>query len=126
MANTFLKLNYILGILMLFAFSCKDADFERKVDPGLKLQLKHLKEASQLDNKLPVLFKVTETLTEAHKSFLKEKNIKIIANIGPIYTAALPARSVYDLAKMKFVETIQSSRTLKATPADSSGNVKKF
>lgn len=126
MVNLILKTYLILGILVMFFFSCKDADFEKKVDPALKLQLKHLKEASQLDKNIAVVFKVTEPLSEAHEAFLKDKQIKVAAHIGPIYTASVPARAVYDLSKMKFVETIQSSRTLKTTPADSLGNIKKF
>lgn len=125
-------LNIILKIIMLTVFltmvflSCKDEDFEKKVDPALKLQLKHLNESSRLDENIAVVFKVTEPLTDAHEAFLKEKKIKIAAHIGPIYTASVPARTIYDLSKMKFIETIQSSRTLKTTPADSLNTIKKF
>jgi len=117
---------YMVALFLVSLFSCKDPDFEKKVDPGLKLQLQQLKQAGQLDTRIPLIFKVNEPVGEAHKAFLSNKEIKIMANIGPIYTASAPAHAVYDLSKMKFVETIQSSRTVRATPTDSLGKIQKF
>lgn len=99
--------------------SCKDPEAEKKIDAHLRLQIKTLQENAQLDKTLSILFKATEDLTDLHKSVLENKGVKITANIGRIYTATLPARFLYDLAKMKFVESIQGSREFKIHPLDS-------
>ncbi|MFZ5516384.1 MAG: hypothetical protein ACOY90_07080 [Candidatus Zhuqueibacterota bacterium] len=126
MFNLIFRSRYLIAIFLVSVFSCKDADFEKKVDPGLKLQLQQLKQAGQLNTRIPVIFKVNEPIGEEHKAFLSNRDIKIMANIGTIYTASVPAHAVYDLSKMKFVETIQSSRTVKATPSDSLGKIQKY
>lgn len=116
------NLNYfiaMLSLVFLVLYSCKDPEVERKIDAPLKLQIKTLQETDQLDKPLSILFKTTEDLTDMHKSVFENKGIKITANIGRIYTATLPARMLYDLAKMKFVESIQGSREFKIQPFDS-------
>ena len=99
--------------------SCKDPEVERKIDAHLRLQIKTLQEASQLDKTISIVFKSNEQLTDLHREVLQNNGIKIVANIGSIYTAKLPASSLYDLAKMKFVESIQGAREFKAHPVDS-------
>lgn len=117
---------YLFAIFLIVIFtilSCKDPEVERKIDAHLRLQIKTLQETSQLDKTLSIVFKSNEHLTDLHRDVLQKKGIEIIANIGYIYTAKLPARSLYDLAKMKFVVSIQGSREVKIHPVDS---LKKF
>lgn len=114
--------NYLFALLftLFFVFlNCKDPEVERKIDANLRLQIKNLHATSQLDQSISIVFKTNETLTDLHKTVLKDKNINITANIGNIYTANLPASALYDLAKMKFVESIQGSREVKLHPVDS-------
>ena len=113
---------YLFTMLVVFLLTiifCKDPEVERKIDAHLRLQVKELKEASQLDKTISIVFKSNEQLTDLHREVLQNKGIKIVANIGSIYTAKLPANSLYDLAKMKFVESIQGAREFKAHPVDS-------
>ena len=126
LSNLFLKKFFILFFVCPTFFFCKDIETEKKIDPNLKLRIKNLNETSQLDQKLSVVFKVNEEVTDLHRQLLRKNEIKIIANIGPIYTASLPARKIYDLAKMKFVDHIQSSREYKANPEDSTGAIQKM
>jgi len=117
--------NFIFYFLIIFLIvigtfqSCNDPEVERKIDAHLRLQIKNLNEASQLDKTISIVFKSNEQLTDLHREVLKNKGIEIVANIGLIYTAKLPANSLYDLAKMKFVESIQGAREFKAHPVDS-------
>ena len=117
------NINFYFLIIFLIAVgtfqSCKDPEVERKIDAHLRLQIKNLNEASQLDKIISIVFKSNEQLTDLHREVLKNKGIEIVANIGSIYTAKLPANSLYDLAKMKFVESIQGAREFKAHPVDS-------
>jgi hypothetical protein len=113
-------------ILIFGTLSCKDQEVDRKIDAQLRIQIKTLYEASQLDKTISIVFKSNETLTDLHRQVLKDKGIEINANIGQIYTAKLPARSLYDLANMKFVESIQGSRELKIQSVDSLNQVPKF
>ncbi|MDZ7330874.1 MAG: hypothetical protein ONB13_08750 [candidate division KSB1 bacterium] len=115
-------------LLMIFTAiqSCRDPEVEQKLDADLRLQVKALHEQRQLDQTISVVFKSIEPLTDLHREVLKKQGIEIMANIGQIYTAKLPARSLYDLAKMRFVESIQGSRQLKIQPPDSSGQIQKF
>ncbi len=116
----------LLSILIFMLSSCKDPDMEKKIDARLRLQIKTLEESSQLDKNILIVFKTNVALTDLHKSVFQKKGIKIIANIGHIYTAKLPAKALYDLAKMKFVESIEGSREFKAHPSDSLGKTRKF
>jgi len=116
----------LLLVLILTLISCKDPEAEKKIDAHLRLQIKTLQETSQLDKTISIVFKSNEQLTDLHREVLQNKGIKIGANIGSIYTAKLPARSLYDLAKMKFVESIQGSREFKAHPIDSLKQIQKF
>jgi len=118
------RLNAILIIVTSFILLvCKDPAVEQKIDPQLRLQLKNLKANSQLDNSISIVFKTNEQLTDDHKAVLEKKGISILGNIGNIYTAKLPAKSVYDLAKMRFTDSIQGSREMKAHPRDSSTTI---
>ncbi len=116
----------LLLVLLIAVQSCRDPEVEQKVDADLRLQVKALHEQRQLDQTISVVFKSFEPLTDLHREVLKKQGIEIMANIGQIYTAKLPARSLYDLAKMRFVESIQGSRQLKIQPPDSSGQIQKF
>ena len=120
---------YLLIVFIMLVFttlSCKDPEVERKIDAQLRMQIKTLNETAQLDQTISIVFKSNEPLTDLHRRILKDKGIEINANIGQIYTAKLPARSLYDLAKMKFVESIQGSRELKIQSVDSLNQVPKF
>ncbi len=116
------KMSFLLVLIALtVAISCKDPEIEEKIDPGLKSELMKLKKSNQLDNNITILFKVNEKLTEVHHLMLEKNNVVINANIGNIYTAVIPARSIYDFAKMRFVEYIQGQKQLK-TQADDQTN----
>jgi len=109
----------LLVIFFISMISCNEPDVEKKVDAPLRLQLKTMQEAAQLDQDLSVVFKTSEPLTDLHKEVLRKKGIVLTANIGQIYTAKLPARAVYDLAKMKFVIFIQGPRQARLHQPDS-------
>ncbi len=109
----------LLGASLIFS-GCKEEELSQKIDPTLLAALKSFDANSQRDQIISIVFKVNEPLTELHHSVLSRMKVKIIANIGPICTANLPAEKVVDLAKMKFVEYIQGSREFKTTPTDSS------
>lgn len=109
----------ILSIFLLMTLFCKDPEVERKIDAHLKLRVQNLKDTSQLEKTISIVFKSNEPLTDLHREVLKNNGIEIVANIGSIYTAKLPARSLYDLAKMRFVESIQGAREMKIHSIDS-------
>ena len=117
--------NLVTAIVSTFLFLClnflfcKDIEVDKKIDPNFKPFLQNLKDNSQLNQKVSVVFKVNEDITDLHLRVLKNNDVNIIANIGHIYTASLPASKIYNLAKLKFVEYIQSSRRLQTTPGDS-------
>ena len=116
----------LFGVLVIATLSCKDPEVERKIDAQLRMQIKMLIEADQLDRTLSIVFKSNGPLTDLHRQVLKDKGIEINANIGQIYTAKLQAQSLYDLAKMRFVESIQGSREVKIQSVDSLNQVPKF
>lgn len=118
MSSRLMMILFFISILSIFLISCKDPEVERKIDPLLRLQLKNLKTSAQLENSISVVFKTNETLTDEHKTVLEKKGISITGNIGNIYTAKLPAKAVYELAKMRFTDSIQGSREMKAHPKD--------
>ena len=115
-----------MSILSAVLLMCKDPEVERKIDPYLRLQIKNLKATAQLENSISVVFKTNEQLTDEHKAVLEKKRILITSNIGNIYTAKLPASAAYDLAKMRFTESIQGSREMKSHPKDSENSIQKF
>lgn len=118
--NSYINNLFTLALAMGFIFlTCKDQEAEKKIDANLRMQINNLQQTSRLDQTISIVFKTNETLTDLHKSVLKKQNINITANIGNIYTATLPANELYNLAKMKFVESIQGSRQLKIHPVDS-------
>ena len=119
-----LKTIFICFILCIIFLTCKDA--EKKIDANLKLNIKNLKETSRLDQNLYIVFKVNEDITDLHLQVLRKNKVKIIANIGNIYTASLPAKKVYNLAKLKFVEYIQGSKEKSATPIDSTKTIRRM
>lgn len=117
-----LKLNTISLMLFVLIFCivrCKDPETEKKIDANLKAELIRLKNTSQLEQRITILFKVNEELTELHHAVLKKNGVEIGANIGHIYTGTIPAKSVYKFAKMRFVDYVQGKKILKAHPADS-------
>ncbi|MDZ7263477.1 MAG: hypothetical protein ONB16_02750 [candidate division KSB1 bacterium] len=99
---------------------------ERKIDAHLRMKMMTLKESSQSESTVAVVFKSSEALTEQHKLVLQKKGIRITAGIGNIYSATLPAKSIYDLAKMKFVESIQGSKEFQIPRPDSTGTIQKL
>ena len=121
--------HFLFTIFFVLAFTvltCKDPEAERKIDANLRMKIKTLDEGSQLDQTISIVFKSNEALTDLHREVLQKKGVQIVANIGQIYTAKLPACSLYDLAKMRFVESIQGSQELKIHPPDSTGKIQKF
>lgn len=122
------KIFYFMFIisLSLMCISCKDNEAEKKIGANLKFKIKQLYDSSKNDQILNVVLKSNETLTDFHKKVLQNKGVKILANIGNIYTASLPARLVYELAGMKFVDSIQSSKEVRTNSKDSVGVIQKF
>jgi len=115
---------YVLTIFcLLFLFSgCKDAEVEKKIEPKLKAHLMQMKESNRLDERVTILFKINEELTDLHKEVMQDKGVEISANIGDIYTATIPAKSMYSFAKFRFVDYIEGQTLHKAHPADSTIN----
>ncbi len=110
---------YLLLLLSLF-IGCRDSEAERKIDGNLKSELLRLKDKGQPDQRIAILFMINEELTDLHHEVLRQKGIEIKTNIGKIYTATIPAKSVYSFAKLRFIDSIQGQSMLKAFPADSS------
>jgi hypothetical protein len=113
-----LKTLLVLIICCSILSFCKEVEIEKKIDPNLRLHLKNQKSASQRDQHITIIFKVNENITDSQLQLLHKTDINIISNIGSIYTASLPARKVLDLAKMKFIEYLQSPKKFKATNRD--------
>ena len=113
-------------MIISIAFSgCRDKNAERKIDANLKTRLLQLKETNDLDKRVTILFRINEDLTELHHEVMENKGVEISTNIGSIYTATIPAKSIYGFAKMRFIDYIQGQTTLKTHPADST-SIKKF
>ena len=102
--NTFKIITVVFMFGCLIFFYCKDIETEKKIDPNFKIILQNLKDNSKLDQQISVVFKVNEDITDLHKRVLKNNKVKIIANIGHIYTASLPANKVYNLADAVIVD----------------------
>lgn len=120
-------LPYLIALaVILILTQCKDPEVERKIDAHLRMKMMTLKESSQSESTVAVVFKSSEALTEQHKLVLQKKGIRITAGIGNIYSATLPAKSIYDLAKMKFVESIQGSKEFQIPRPDSTGTIQKL
>lgn len=115
----------LVTIFLMFA-QCKDPAVEKKIDAHLRRKMLVLKESAQSETSVAVVFKTSETLTEQHKIVLQKKGIHVMAGIGNIYSATLPAKSVYDLAKMKFVESIQGSKEFQIPPTDTTRTIQKL
>ncbi len=117
--------SFLISLFLLI--SCKEEkEISQKLSPDLRSTLIDLEKSGQKEKPIVVVFRVSEDLTQLHYDVLKRKKIKILANIGPIYTASLPAEKVIDLAKMKFVDHIQGERTFKTTPRDTANSNFKF
>jgi hypothetical protein len=119
MINYRLLKKYVIFLFCCsIVFFCKDIETEKKIAPSLRLHLKNQKAASQLDQLITIIFKVNEDINDSHVQVLRKNDIKIISNIGFIYTASLPARNILYLAKMKFVEYIERPQKFKTTTRD--------
>lgn len=92
--------------------NCKEEELDYKIDPSLRLEIKRLAKLNELDKELLVLLKVNEDLTDAHRVVLKKHDVSIIADIAHIHTAAIPAKSINKLAKLRFIDSIEASRDL--------------
>jgi len=99
----FLLLNLILA-------GCRNPAAERKIDPYLKIKMAEMAGKNELDQKIPILFRVTDELTPTHKMVLQKKGIEIKANIAHIYTASATPKAIYDLAGLRFVDSIEASK----------------
>jgi hypothetical protein len=95
--------------------NCHDPAAERKIDPYLKLKIEQLAARSQLDQPILILFRTSEELNETHLVVLQKKKIQIQANIGNICTATTTAQGISELAKMRFVLSIEPSKELMRT-----------
>lgn len=126
MNSRLIAIIFFISIVSALLIGCKDPKVERKIDPLLRHQINNLKTTAQLENSISVVFKTNEPLTDEHKTALQVRGISILGNIGNIYTARMPASAVYDLAKMRFTESIQGSREMKAHPKDSTNTIQKF
>ena len=111
----------ILWILVVCSFlGCKDPKVIKKIDQSLRVELAQLKENSQMEKRIAVVFRVNEELTDLHHLVLERESVKIIAHIGDIFTGTVPAKNVYNVAKFRFVEYVQGQRTFRTAPIDSS------
>ncbi len=110
-----MNLNIKNTVLFILLFSnllcyCKDPMVEKKIDLNLKTELIRLKKSSKLNEQITILFKVNEELTDIHHDVLNNNGVKIKTNIGNIYTATIPAKSVYNLAKIRFIDYVQGQK----------------
>ena len=117
-----LKTNFLIVVILLNLLllpGCKNPEVERKIDANLKAELVRLKETSNWDQQVTVVFKTNEELTVIHHDVLQQKGVTIEASIGNIYTASMPAKSVYSLARQKFIDYVQGQKTFQIHPVDS-------
>jgi hypothetical protein len=103
---------------LVFLF-CKEAGIEKKFDPNLRLKLRNMSQVAPSDQSILIVFKMNEKITDKHKEIFEQNGVHLIANIGQICTANVPAQKIIDLAKMKFVDYIQSSRNFETASSDS-------
>ena len=104
-----------LLIVLLIGFmlmDCNDPNANRKIDPYLKVILEYMVENSQTEKKIQIIFKINDELSEAHKKVLEKKGVILQANLGNICTASAPMKSVYELAQLRFVTSIEASKEL--------------
>lgn len=106
MMKTVLLLLSIGFILM----NCNDPNANRKIDPYLKLIFEDMQEKAQAEKKIPIIFKINDELTDAHKKVLEKKGVVLQANLGNICTANATMKSVYELAQLRFVASIEPSK----------------
>jgi len=104
--------------------NCKEKKLGPKVDPYLRIEIKRLAERNELDKPLLVLLKVNEDLTETHKVILKKHNVSIKANIAHIYTAFIPAKSIYDVVRFRFIDYIEAPKDLRTNQLSDSTSSK--
>jgi predicted methyltransferase len=118
---------YLVALAAIFILTqCKDPAVEKKIDAHLRMKMMTLKQSAQAEATVAVVFKASETLTESHKMVLQKKGIHVTAGIGNIYSATLPANKIYDLAKMRFVESIQGSKEFQIPLTDSTRTIQKL
>lgn len=109
----------LLSALILLFGMCKHPEAEKKIDAHLKAEILLLKKNSRLDDEITILFKTNESLTALHYVALEKMGVKISANIGDTYTANIAAKSLYDFAKLKFIDYIQGQKNFRMGPVDS-------
>jgi hypothetical protein len=105
-------------IFCLFLITCRDPEIEKKIDPGLKRQLLQLKQNSQLDKPVSIVFRVNEEFTPLHSETLTNRGLRIVGHIGNIYTGTIQAKSVYEIARFRFVDYVQGSQKIQTHSAD--------
>lgn len=106
------NLYFAFLLLSLILAGCRNPAAERKIDPYLKIKMAEMLEKNELEQKIPILFRVTDDLTPTHKMVLQKKGIDVKTNIGQIYTATATPKAIYDLASLRFVDRIESSKEL--------------
>jgi hypothetical protein len=106
------KVIVVLLLLGIIPAGCRNPAAERKIDPYLKIKMAEMLEKNQLDQKIPILFRVTDELSPTHKMILQKNGVEIKANIAHIYTASATPEAIYNLANMRFVDTIEASKEL--------------
>jgi hypothetical protein len=99
----------LIGLVLL---RCNDPNANRKIDPYLKVIIENMVENSQTDKKIQLIFKINDELSDAHKKVLEKKGITLQATLGNICTASATMKSVYELAQLRFVTSIEPSKEL--------------
>ncbi len=103
----------LIALLLGFIFmDCNDPNANRKIDPYLKVIFENIVENSQTEKKIQIMFKINDELSEAHKKVLEKKGVILQANLGNICTASATMKSVYELAQLRFVTSIEASKEL--------------
>ncbi len=115
----FKRLFFLLVLSCSLLLVCNQREIKKKLDPNLRLTLRNMKKSAPPYQPILVVFKVNENLTSSHKETLEKDSVHIISNIGQIYTASLPTQKIISLAKLKFIDYIQSSKVFKTASADS-------
>lgn len=112
------KYSILILLTLIYIVNCKDPKVMKKIDSKLKSEITILSEKNQINQRIVILFKVNENLTDLHYEILKREEVNINANIASIFTATIPANKVYNIAKLRWIEYVQGQKRQSTNPPD--------
>ncbi len=91
-------------------------DWERKIDPRLRLEMQGVQAKRSGQKNYPVLIKFKTPLSGAQKSELEKNHVRLLSQTGDIATALLPAPAISELAKKDYVIYLEWSKERSLQP----------